>query len=69
MSVHMISQRGQEYLEIARTLLRDAQRMTDRAIARQLKALAEDYERRAKKVLYSDPSAAWVRSAERAAGL
>ena len=40
-----ISQRGKEYLETARTLLRAAQTMTDRAIAGQLKALADDYER------------------------
>jgi hypothetical protein len=44
-----ISQRGKEYLETARTLLRAAQTMTDRAIADQLKAFADDYERRAKK--------------------
>jgi len=36
-----ISQRGKEYLETARTLLRAAQTMTDSAIAGQLKALAE----------------------------
>jgi hypothetical protein len=41
-----ISRRGREYLETAQTLLRSAQTMTDRAIAGQLKALAEDYERR-----------------------
>ena len=40
-----ISQRGKEYLETARTLLRAAQTMTDRAIAGQLKALADDYQR------------------------
>jgi hypothetical protein len=34
-----ISQRGKEYLETVRTLLRAAQTMTDRAIAGQLKAL------------------------------
>jgi hypothetical protein len=44
-----ISQRGKEYLETARTLLRAAQTMTDRAIAGQLKALADDYQRRAEK--------------------
>ena len=37
-----ISQRGKEYLETAQTLLRSAQTMTDRAIASQLKALADD---------------------------
>ena len=44
-----ISQRGKEYLETARTLLRAAQTMTDSAIAGQLKALADDYQRRAEK--------------------
>jgi hypothetical protein len=42
-----ISRRGKEYLETARTLLRAAEAMTDRAIAGQLKALADDYQRRA----------------------
>ena len=42
-----ISQRGKEYLETAGTLLRAAQTVTDHAIAGQLKALADDYERRA----------------------
>jgi hypothetical protein len=41
-----ISQRGKEYFETARTLLRAAQNMTDRAIADQLKALADDCQRR-----------------------
>jgi len=41
-----ISQRGKEYLETARTLVRAAQTMTDQHVAGQLKALAEDYERR-----------------------
>jgi hypothetical protein len=49
-----ISQRSKEYLETARTLLRAAQTMTDRAIAAQLKALADDYERRAKKASHVD---------------
>jgi len=44
-----ISQRGKEYLETAQTLLRAAQTMTDRAIAGQLKALADDFQRRAEK--------------------
>jgi hypothetical protein len=44
-----ISQRGKEYLETARTLLRVAKTMTDSAIAGQLKAFAEDYQRRAEK--------------------
>jgi hypothetical protein len=43
-----ISQRGNEYLRAAQTLLRTAKTMADQAIAGQLKA-AEDYERRAEK--------------------
>ena len=42
-----ISQRGKQYLETTRTVLRAAQTMTDQAIAGQLKALADDYQRRA----------------------
>ncbi|MGY3484702.1 hypothetical protein ACVW1C_002585 [Bradyrhizobium sp. USDA 4011] len=49
-----ISQRGKGYLETARTLLRAAQTMTDSAIAGQLKALADDYERRAEKASHVD---------------
>jgi hypothetical protein len=44
-----ISRRGKEYLKTAQTLLRAAQTMTDRAIAGQLKALADDYQRQAEK--------------------
>jgi hypothetical protein len=58
-----ISQRGKAYLETARTLLRAAQTMTDRAIAVQLKALADDYERRAEKVSHADAAKALARSA------
>ena len=60
-----ISQRGKEYLETARTLLRAAQTMTDSAIAGQLKALAEDYERRAEKASHVDAAKASARSAAR----
>jgi hypothetical protein len=42
-----ISQRGKEYLKTAQALFRAAQTMTDRVIAGQLKALADDYQRRA----------------------
>jgi hypothetical protein len=49
-----ISQRGKEYLKIAQTLLRTAKTMTDQAIATQLKALADDYERRAEKASLDD---------------
>jgi hypothetical protein len=49
-----ISQRGKAYLETARTLLRAAQTMTDSAIAGHLKALADDYRRRAEKASHAD---------------
>ena len=49
-----ISQRAKEYLETGRTLLRAAQTMTDHVIAGQLKALADDYERRAEKASHAD---------------
>ena len=39
---------SEEYLKTARTFLRVAKNITDQAIADRLKALAEDYERRAK---------------------
>jgi hypothetical protein len=58
-----ISQRGKEYLETARTLLRAAQTMTDRAIAGQLEALADDYQRRAEKASHDDAAKALARSA------
>ena len=49
-----ISQRGKEFLETARTLLRAAQTMTDQVVASQLKALADDYRRRAEKASHVD---------------
>ena len=58
-----ISQRGKEYLETARTLLRAAQNMTDLAIAGQLKSLADDYQRRAEKASHVDSAKALARSA------
>jgi hypothetical protein len=61
-----ISQRGKEYLETARTLLRAAQTMTDQAIAGQLKALADDYQRRAEKASHVDAAKALARSAANA---
>jgi hypothetical protein len=61
-----ISQRGKEYLETAQTLLRAAQTMTDRAIAGQLKALADDYERRAEKASRDDAAKAGARLAANA---
>jgi hypothetical protein len=56
------SQRGKGYLEVARTLLHAAQTMTDQAIASQLKALADDYERRAEKASHVDAAKALGRS-------
>ena len=55
-----ISQRGKEYLETARTLLR-AQTMTDRAIAGHLEALADDYQH--EKASRDDAAKACARSA------
>jgi hypothetical protein len=62
MRIQQISQRGKEYLKTAETLLRAAQTMTDRAIAGQLKALADDYERRAEKASHVDTAKALARS-------
>ena len=63
-----ISNRGKEYLETARTLLRAAKTMTDSAIAGQLKALADDYERRAEKASHVDAVKALARSTTSAEG-
>jgi hypothetical protein len=40
--------------------------MTDRAVAHQLKNLADDYQRRAEKVSYDDAAKALARSAAKA---
>ena len=53
------------YLDTARTILRAAQTMTDERVAGQLKALAEDYERRAEKAAHADAAKALARSAAR----
>jgi len=58
-----ISQRGKQYLKTAETLLRSAQTMTDRVVATQLKALADDYERRADKASRDDAAKALARLA------
>ena len=68
MTLQQISQRGKEYLETARTLLRAAQTMTDRVVADQLRALAEDYQRRAEKASHVDAAKALARSAANAEG-
>jgi hypothetical protein len=68
MSDQQISQRGKEYLKTAETLLRAAKTMTDRAIAGQLKALADDYERKAEKASHVDTAKVLARSAANAEG-
>ena len=62
-----ISQRGKQYLQTARTLLRAAQTMTDEVVVSQLKALADDYEQRAEKASVVDAAKALARSAANAA--
>ena len=62
MKVRQISQRGNEYLKTAQTLLGAAKTMTDQAIAGQLKALADDYQRRAEKASHVDAAKALARS-------
>ena len=56
---------SKQYLDTARTILRAAETMTDLHVARQLKALAEDYERRAEKAAHVDAAKALARSAAR----
>jgi hypothetical protein len=58
MTFQKISQRGKEYLKTAETLFRAAQTMTDLVVANQLKALADDYQRRAEKELQANRSRA-----------
>jgi len=62
------SRRAKPYLETAQTLLSTAQTMTDRAIAGQLKAIADDYRRRAEKASHVDAAKALARSAANAEG-
>jgi hypothetical protein len=68
MTFQQISQRGKEYLKTADTLIRAAKTMTDLAIAGQLKALAEDYQRRAEKASHFDAAKAFARAAANAEG-
>ena len=56
------SPRGEQYLKTAQTLLRTAKTMTDLAVAGQLKALADDYQRRAEKASHVDAAKALARS-------
>jgi hypothetical protein len=58
-----ISRRGKQYLQTARTFLRAAQTMTDEVVVAQLKALADDYERRAERASLADAARALSRSA------
>jgi hypothetical protein len=68
MTFQQILQRGKEYLKPAETLLRAAQTMTDLAIAGQLKALADGYQRRAEKASHVDAAKAFARCAANAEG-
>jgi hypothetical protein len=63
-----ISQRGKEYLKSAQTFLRAAQTMTDGVVAGQLRALADDYQRRAEKASHADAAKAFARSVANAPG-
>jgi aminopeptidase N len=56
---------SKQYLDTAQTILRAAQTMTDQHVAGQLKALAEDYERRAEKAARADAAKALARSTAR----
>ena len=68
MTVPQISQRGKQYLKTAQTLLDAARTTSDRAIAGQLEALADDYQRRAEKASHVDADKASARSAANAEG-
>jgi hypothetical protein len=59
---------SKEYFETARTLLRIARNMTDQTIADRLRALAEDYERRAEKASRTDAGEAVAAVAVRGEG-
>ena len=61
-----ISRRAREHLKTAQSLLRVAKSMTDQAIADQLEALANDYERRAEKASRVGAEKALARSASSA---
>jgi hypothetical protein len=45
---------SKEYLQTAQTLFRVARNMADQTVADRLKALAEDYERRAGRASHTD---------------
>ena len=50
------------YLDTAQTILRAAQTMNDQRVASQLKALAENYKRRAEKAAHADAAKALAQS-------
>lgn len=56
---------SKEYLDTAQTLRRVARNMIDQTIVNRLKALAEDYERRAEKASLADSADALARPAPR----
>ena len=58
-----VSRRGKEYLKTAQTLLHSAKGVTDRAVADQLKALADTYEQRAEQASHVDAAKAFARAA------
>ena len=49
---------SKEYLQTAQTLFRVARNMADQTVADRLKALAEDYERRAERAALADTASA-----------
>lgn len=49
---------SKEYLQTAQTLFRVARNMADQTVADRLKALAEDYERRAERASHADAASA-----------
>ncbi|MDH2384946.1 hypothetical protein [Bradyrhizobium sp. CER78] len=58
-----ISRRGNEYRKAAQTLLHSASTMTNRAVADQLKALADLYNHRAENASHADAAKAAARAA------
>jgi hypothetical protein len=62
-----LSRRGKQYLQTAQTLLRNAQSMTDSAVAFQLRTLAEEYQRRAQRASEDDAAKALARAERQAA--
>ena len=62
MTFHL-PQRGEECLATAKTLFRAAKAMTDRAIAGQLKARADDYQRQVGKASHFDAAQIFALSA------